>query len=98
MNTPNRPQKKRKPKAKIDKDYKERVYKEWIQRRNALDLGRPITLGARAAADSETSEVKYSQISNISGTKSQNLTVSRLVLQLSLCNMLNPGVKLRMKM
>merc|ERR1711912_56067 len=46
-------QKKRKPRAlrrrsqalglisKIDKEYKERVYREWIQRRNALDLGRP---------------------------------------------------------
>lgn len=27
--------------SKIDKEYKEKVYKEWIQRRNALDLGRP---------------------------------------------------------
>ena len=35
----------------------------------------------------------YRQISNISHSKSQNLNVSRLVLQLH-----NPGVKLRMKM
>ena len=35
----------------------------------------------------------YRKISNISGTKSQNLNVSRLGLQLSLCNILKPGVK-----
>ena len=40
----------------------------------------------------------YRQISNISHTNSQNLIVSRLVLQLSLPNPLKPGVKLRMKM
>ena len=40
----------------------------------------------------------YRQISNISRTKSQNLTVSCLVLQLSLPNLLKPCVKLKMKM
>ena len=35
---------------------------------------------------------------NISGTKSQNLYVSRLFLQLSLPNPMKPGVKSRMKM
>ena len=40
----------------------------------------------------------YRKISNISRTKSQNLNVSRLSLQLSLCNILKPGVKWRMKM
>ena len=40
----------------------------------------------------------YRQISNISHTKSQNLNVSRLILQLSLYNILKPGVKSRMKM
>ena len=40
----------------------------------------------------------YCQISNISGTKSQNLCVSHLVLQLSLPYPLKSGVKLRMKM
>ena len=40
----------------------------------------------------------YCQTSYISGTKSQNLNVSCLVLQLSLTNPLKPGVKLRMKM
>ena len=40
----------------------------------------------------------YLKISNISTTKFQNLTVSRLVLQLSLCIILKPGVKSRMKM
>ena len=38
---------------------------------------------------------KYRQIST--RTKSQNLNVSRLVLQLSLPNSLEPGVKSRMK-
>ena len=37
------------------------------------------------------------QISNIRRTKSQNLNVSRLVLQLSLPNQLKPDVKSRMK-
>ena len=40
----------------------------------------------------------YRKISNISRTKSQNLNVSRLVLQLSLPNPMKPGVKSRMKM
>ena len=40
----------------------------------------------------------YRQTSNISGTRSQNLNNSRLVLQLSLHNPLKPGVKSRMKM
>ena len=41
---------------------------------------------------------KYWKISNISGTKSQNLNDSCLVLQLSLPNPLKLGVKSRMKM
>ena len=40
----------------------------------------------------------YREISNISCTKSQNLNVFRLFLQLSLCNLLKPGVKSKMKM
>ena len=40
----------------------------------------------------------YRQTSNISHTKFQNLNVSRLVLQLSLPNLLKPGVKSRIKM
>ena len=40
----------------------------------------------------------YRQISNIRRTKSQNLNVSRLVLQLSLYSRLKPGVRSRMKM
>ena len=46
----------------------------------------------------QASTQAYSRISNITRTKSQNLNVSRLVLQLSLCNLLKPGVKSRMKM
>ena len=42
--------------------------------------------------------IKYSQISNIRCTKSQNLNVSCLILQLSLRNPLKPGVKSIMKM
>ena len=40
----------------------------------------------------------YRKISNISRTKSPDLNVSRLVLQLSLPNPMKPGVKSRMKM
>ena len=40
----------------------------------------------------------YRKTSSISRTKFQNLNVSRLVLQLSLLNPLNPAAKLRMKM
>ena len=40
----------------------------------------------------------YRQFSNISGTQSQNINVSRLVLPLSLPNPLQLGVKLRVKM
>ena len=43
-------------------------------------------------------EKHYRQISDIRRTKSQNLNVSRLALQLSLPNLLNPRIKLRMKM
>ena len=41
---------------------------------------------------------EYCKISKIMHTKSQNLNVSRLVLQLSLPSPLKPGVKSRMKM
>ena len=41
---------------------------------------------------------EYRQVSNIKHTESQNLNVSRLGLQLSLRNVLKPGVKPRMKM
>ena len=40
----------------------------------------------------------YRQVFNIRRTKSQNLNISRLALQLSSSNLLKPGVKLRMKM
>ena len=44
------------------------------------------------------SESEYCKISNIKCTKSPNLNVSRLVLQLSLPNPMKPGVQSRMKM
>ena len=40
----------------------------------------------------------YHKTSSISRTKSQNLNVSCILLQLSSLNLLKPGVKLRMKM
>ena len=46
----------------------------------------------------EILNTEYRQTSNISQTTSQNLNVYHVVLQLSLCNILKPGVKLRMKM
>ena len=42
--------------------------------------------------------IAYREISNIRCIKSQNLNVSRLVLQLSLCNLFKPGVKPKLKM
>ena len=42
--------------------------------------------------------ISYHKTSGISRTKSQNLNVSCVLLQLSLLNPLKPGVKLRMKM
>ena len=42
--------------------------------------------------------ISYHQISNISCTKYQKSNVSNFVLQLSLCNVLDSGVKSRMKM
>ena len=50
----------------------------------------------RPSADLIHSE--YCKISNIRCTKSQNLSDSRPVLQLSLLNLLKPRVKSRMKM
>ena len=43
-------------------------------------------------------KIGYRKISNIRHTESQNLNDSSLVLQLSLPNLLKPGVKSRMKM
>ena len=43
-----------------------------------------------------TEDLEYCQSSNIWHTKSQNLTVSHLILQLSLPNPLKPGVKSKM--
>ena len=43
-------------------------------------------------------QLKYRKISNIRCTKYQNINDSRIILQLSLSNPLNAGVKLRMKM
>ena len=42
--------------------------------------------------------VYYRKTSSISRTKSQNLNVSCILLQLSSLNLLKPGVQLRMKM
>ena len=43
-------------------------------------------------------EFLYRQVSNISRTESPNSNISRLGLQFSLRNILQPGVKPRMKM
>ena len=45
-----------------------------------------------------TQELAYRKTSGINRTKSKNLNVSNLVLQLSLLNPLKSGVKSRMKM
>ena len=51
-----------------------------------------------ASLKEQVSDPYYRQISNIRHTKSPNLNVFRLVLQLSLPNPLKPGVQSRMKM
>ena len=51
-----------------------------------------------ADEDIHNHNIDYRQFSNIRCTQSQNINVSRLVLQLSSPNPLKPGVKLRMKM
>ena len=50
-----------------------------------------------ARVQCHTLRVIYRQTSDISRTKSKNINVSRLVMQLSLPNPLKPGVKSRMK-
>ena len=49
-------------------------------------------------ATSRITKIIYRKISNISRTKYQTLNDSSLVLQLSLPNLLKPGVKSKMKM
>ena len=56
------------------------------------------TLGLVSVTNVKQSAEGYRQITNISSTISQNVNVSRLVLQLSLHNSLKPGVKSKMKM
>ena len=46
----------------------------------------------------QTIQLTYCKLSNISHTKSPNLNVSPIVLQLSLPNPMKPAVKSRMKM
>ena len=85
----------------------------WIQASDALQLGSWVSLqhGTRGPDASNTKQrwncgaitalvsiSAYGQISNIKRTNCQNLNVSRLVLQLSLPNLLKPGVKSIMKM
>ena len=48
--------------------------------------------------DSDVINTDYRKLSNIRRTKFQNLTDSCLVLNMSLPNLLKPGVKYRMKM
>ena len=42
--------------------------------------------------------IEYRKVSNMRRTKFPNLNVSRFVLQLSLPNLMKPGVKSKMKM
>ena len=62
-----------------------------------------IPLGCVVRSHSEETQKQWGAVptrktSSISRTKSQNLNVSRILLQLSSLNPLKPGVKLRMKM
>ena len=58
----------------------------------------PSILIVISVAQAVIRRTKYCENSNISDTKSQSKSASRLVLQLPLPNPLNPGVKSRMKM
>ena len=58
----------------------------------------PVTSSLVSDDNSLVWNYTYRKISNIRRTKSPNLNVSRLVLQLSLPNPMKPGVKSRMKM
>ena len=55
-------------------------------------------LATQGAMEIRNHNIEYRKLSNISHTKSQNLNVSCLALQLPLRNILKPGVKWRMKM
>ena len=71
---------------------------------NGLMATQPQKLPPRHSRHVSPDQVTWRQLisctvkSNISSTKSQNLNVCRLVLQLSLPNPMKPGVKSRMKM
>ena len=52
----------------------------------------------RSQPGADSSKLHYRKTSSICRTKSQNLAVSRVVLQLSLSNPSKPGVKSSMKM
>ena len=54
--------------------------------------------GSKTKYDKGNQNQVYRKISNIKRTKSQNLSVSRLGLQLSSHNILKPRVQWRMKM
>ena len=55
-------------------------------------------LAMQSAMASVAMVLTYRKFSNIRGTKSPNLNVSRLVVQLSLPKPMKPDVKSRMKM
>ena len=62
------------------------------------NVSRQLTSNQRRVEFPAVENEDYRPISNIGCTKSQNSNVSRLVLQLSLSNLLKPCVKLRMNM
>ena len=67
--------------------------------KDAQLLSSDTNLATNGLADCcEKVKQKYCKISNIKYTKSQNLNVSHLGLQLSLRNILKPSVKWRIKM
>ena len=73
----------------------------WWRQHDILSLCTPLILTVKTSKMliyTYVHKTYYHKISNISGTKSQNLNVSRLVLQLSLPNPMKPGVKSGMKM
>ena len=73
-------------------------YKTTTELLESLDYGQVVFHDKENKHNFVRTELGYRQIPIISRTKSQTLTVSCLVFQLSLSNPLKPGIKSRMKM
>ena len=69
-----------------------------IMQYGLISLGTNLKIGEGFGKGASCIQIGYRKTSSISSTKSQNLNISNLVLQLPLLNPLKPGDKSRMKM